>query len=155
MIAAANDNAWLMRALASSPVPSPRIVIAGIPRSGKSTLAAQLSAEHGLALKRSDDLIGMYDWSGVSAKIARGFDEWSTPWVCEGVALGRAIRKHLAAHAEGLPADHFVWLGTARMELSKGQRAMAAGCLTVWNEILPELRRRGAQIYTDTEGGPL
>ena len=60
-----------------------------------------------------------------------------------------------AVVVSGLPADRFVWLSIPHEERSKGQVACGKGCATVWAEILTELRRRGAQIFTDTEGGPL
>lgn len=131
-----------------------RIVIAGAPRTGKTTLAARLAAEHGLALRSTDILIGKFDWSDASAEAAKWMDE-PGGFVWEGVAIPRALRKWLAAHPEGLPADRFVWLSVPREQQTKGQAACGKGCATVWTEILPELRRRGAQIFTDTEGGPL
>ena len=64
----------------------------------------------------------------------------------EGVAVPRAIRKWLARNPEGKPVDRVVWLGSPRLELSKGQTTMAKGCNTVWQQILPELRARGVEI---------
>jgi adenylate kinase family enzyme len=118
-----------------------RILIAGVPRSGKTTLANQLerSARH------TDDLIGARDWSAASAEVATWFDA-PGPWVIEGVAVPRALRKWFASHATGAPADEIRWLGYPRLTLTSGQAAMAKACETVWREVLPELRRRGVTV---------
>lgn len=118
-----------------------RIIIAGGPRSGKTTLAATYP---GLVL-HTDSLIWELDWSAASAEAAAWFDV-PRPWVIEGVAAVRALRKWLAAHASGQPADLVLWLGTPRMALTRGQEMMAKGCETVWAEVLPLLRARGVAV---------
>lgn len=60
--------------------------------------------------------------------------------------MPRAIRKWLLRNREGVPADLVVFLGFPVVARSRGQHVMAMGCETVWNEILPDLRRRGANI---------
>lgn len=123
-----------------------RIVIAGGPHVGKSTAADLL----GLPVRRTDDIIGM-GWSEASAEAATWFDA-PGPWVVEGVATPRALRKWLAAHPHGKPCDRVYWLTTVRAPLTKpGQAAMAKGCATVWVEIEPELRRRGVEILRDVD----
>jgi hypothetical protein len=39
-----------------------------------------------------------------------------------------------------------MWLNSAFVPLSPGQSTMAKGCLTVWNEVLPQLARRGVAL---------
>ncbi len=56
------------------------------------------------------------------------------------------MRKWLLIHPTGVPADLIIQLNTQVAERTPGQHAMAAGCFTVWNEIKPELQRRGAKI---------
>ena len=123
-----------------------RLLIAGVPRSGKSTLATRLGEEHACNVLHTDDLIESLDWSAVSAHVATVWFDKAGPWIIEGVAVGRAIRKWLAANPHGLPADGFMYLSAARVSLTDGQGRMAKGCATVWDEIEPELKKRGAII---------
>jgi adenylate kinase family enzyme len=122
-----------------------RLLIAGVPRAGKTTLAVQYSCARAVRLRSSDDLIGSLAWSAVSEECSRWFNE-PGPWVAEGVALVRSLRKWLASHATGRPCDEILWLGTPRVPLTSGQAAMAKACETVWNEVRPELERRGVVV---------
>jgi len=68
------------------------------------------------------------------------------PMICENVIMARAVRKWLLRNPTGLPADLFIQLDTKVAERVPGQERMAIGCRTVWDEIEPELVRRGAKI---------
>lgn len=118
-------------------------MIAGGPRSGKSTLARKLELQ-GYKLHDGEELVGV-EWSAGSLKAAGWLDE-TGPWICENVAMARALRKWLLAHPSGVPADLIIQLDTQVAERTPGQSAMAKGCRTVWREIAPELRRRGVKI---------
>jgi hypothetical protein len=113
-------------------------MIAGGPRTGKTTLAATLGAH-----RSTDELLAM-PWSAVSDHVA---SEWigKIP-VIEGVATARALRKWLARNPTGKPCDTVYYLATPRVELSKGQLTMAKGVHTVWSEIVGELVARGVVI---------
>lgn len=124
-----------------------RILIAGGPRVGKTTLGLTLSERLGVDLRSTDDLIATHAWSEASAEVARWLDEPGS-FVIEGVAIPRALRKWFAAHPEGAPADTLHWGMTARVALTPGQLAMTKGSLTVWREVSSELRRRGVRIET-------
>lgn len=122
-----------------------RIVIAGGPRSGKSTLAAKLNADRGYRVHDGEELVGL-DWSGGSLRAAQWLDE-PGPWICENVAMARALRKWLARNpTRTIPADLIIHIGFQVAARTPGQAAMAKGCQTVWEEIRPELIRRGARI---------
>jgi adenylate kinase family enzyme len=115
-----------------------RILIAGSPRSGKTTLGQKLAKKHNAPLRSTDDLIGL-GWSEASAEAAKWLDE-PGPWVIEGVAVPRALRKWLETRqGRGKPADALVWLDHARTPLSAGQAAMAKGCRKVMDEIAPRV----------------
>lgn len=118
-----------------------RIVIAGGPRCGKTILSGKLGVER---VRGTDELIGL-GWSESSEAASHWFEE-PGPWICEGVAMPRALRKWIDRHAAGTPADLVVWLGPPVVARVAGQEAMAKGCLTVWREIRPELFRRGVRI---------
>lgn len=125
-----------------------RIVIAGGPRTGKSTLAKRLSGG-GYRLHDGEELIGL-EWSAGSLRAA-GWLDGPGPWICENVAMARALRKWLVAHPVGVPADLVVQLHAQVADRSPGQQRMALGCATVWREIVPELRRRGAKIIESNQ----
>lgn len=87
-------------------------------------------------------------WSEASAEVARWMAE-SGPWVIEGVATPRALRKWLKANpGAATPADRIVWLDRPFEKLSPGQETMTKGVATVWREVLPELQRRGVLMAT-------
>jgi hypothetical protein len=126
-----------------------RIVVAGGPRTGKTTLAAELAREQ-LGCRKvlhTDNLIGLCSWSEASARVARWIEE-PAPWIIEGVAAVRALRKWFAAHprAGEQPASRIYWLERALVPRTPGQDAMAKACATVWAEVLPELRRRRVEV---------
>lgn len=130
------------------PPPSQRVVIAGVPRSGKTRLAAVIAASLGLAdefVQHTDDLITCMDWSESSAEVARWFDG-PAPSVIEGVSCVRALRKWLRANNTGKPCDTVYWLSEPKVAQSKGQQIMGKGCLTVWWEIANELAQRGVEM---------
>lgn len=113
-----------------------RLCIAGGPKTGKTTLAATL----GIPVKHTDDALDL-GWSEASAEVA----SWMSmpgPWVIEGVAVPRAIRKFLAANP-GKPCDKVIWLDMPRVDTTPAQDTMAKGALTVMAQILPELHARG------------
>ena len=98
----------------------------------------------GRALHHGEELVGL-EWSAGSELASHWFDE-PGPWICENVAMARAMRKWLARNPRGVPADLIVHMGGFCVEPLPGQARMAVGCRTVWNEIKPELLSRGAKI---------
>ncbi len=134
-----------MSAAVSLPTPETsslrRILIAGGPGIGKSTLAARLHEQLGYRVINTDAIRHAYGWSEVSLVASSWFD-LDGPWIIEGVAVPRALRKWLERHPEGKPADVVYWGEIAREPRTPGQEAMAKGCATVWNEVHGELLRR-------------
>ncbi len=118
-----------------------RTVITGGPRTGKTTLAATYT-EH---VEHTDALIDQCEWSEASERVAGWFDR-PGPWVVEGVAAVRALRKWLANNPEGRPCDVVVWLDEPKVEITDGQDTMAKGCATIWSETEPGLVERGVII---------
>jgi len=123
-----------------------RILIAGGPRTGKTTEGLKLARALGCRLRSTDDLIPE-GWSASSLIASKWFD-LPGPWVIEGVAVVRALRKWLTLHPDGerIPADLLLWHAVPFRELSEGQDRLAKGCITVMNSIVPELRARGLNV---------
>lgn len=123
-----------------------RIVIAGGPHSGKTTLALKLGAARGdCPVYHSDDAMAL-GWSECSAEVALWLDR-PGPFIIEGVATVRALRKWMRAH-DGAPCDIVLWLDAPLTELTPGQAALFKGCRTVWSEITPELVDRGVRVLS-------
>lgn len=121
-----------------------RILIAGGPKVGKTTLAAELEKQLGLVARHTDDLIGALDWSAASLEVSNWIDAEGA-WIIEGVSVPRALRKWLE-RSGGKPADEVYWSMVPKVELTKGQETMAKGCETVWGPVREELVRRGVSI---------
>lgn len=113
-----------------------RVVIVGGPRCGKTTFSSHFSN-----VRHTDDVPG---WSEASDEVAYWFDA-PGPWTVEGVAAVRALRKWLMTRS-GKPCDVVHCLTKPRTKLTRGQQSMLTGCRKIWNEVEPELRRRGVKI---------
>ena len=123
-----------------------RTVIIGAPRTGKTTLAVELVGRTTTRVRHTDDLIGVLDWSAASRKIA---DQWLTeagPWIIEGVAAVRGLRKWLRANPTGSPCDTIIVCSHPKVARTEGQGRMAKGHDKIWREIRGELEARGVAI---------
>ena len=125
-----------------------RILIFGGPKCGKTTLAASLgqSLMNGTTPKSTDVLIGQLEWSDASAEVAKWIDE-PGPWIVEGIAGVRALRKWMKSHPAGTaaPFDKLIYLTKCHQILSSGQQAMTLGHAKVWQEVSSEIYRRNWQ----------
>jgi adenylate kinase family enzyme len=127
-----------------------RIAIIGSPRGGKTTLALELAADLGVQVRHSDDLIGEFDWSAASEHIASTWLAEPGPWIIEGVAVVRALRKWLESHPAGLPCDKIIVLDAPRVPLTIRQAGMGKSCATILEGIRGPLLARGVVF----EGAP-
>jgi adenylate kinase family enzyme len=125
------------------------IIITGVPKSGKSTLAVKWAEEKNQQLCRTDDMIEMMEWSEISNEIAKWI-EGGDDEIIEGVAAVRGMRKWLKAHPDKqLPNLIFIFLYRPKIELTPGQVSMAKAVITIWEEIREDLQNRKAIILTD------
>lgn len=110
--------AWFRSALARYP----RIAIAGGPRTGKSSLVSNVTDRFVL---HTDDLIGE-KWEDVPG-VVRLRLAGKPSFVVEGVQVPRALRR-------GLVVDAVVWMRSAKVALTSGQRVMAKAVGTVFED---------------------
>lgn len=123
----------------------PRVVIAGGPRCGKTTLSIALAEVLGITPLHTDDLMASLDWSAASAECARWLRVLPGPLCIEGVATVRALRKALSGTSRR-PCDILVVLTEPKIPTTPGQQRMALGVQTVLHAIHPELLARGVEI---------
>lgn len=124
---------------------SPRLLITGGPRTGKTHFSNRVAKILGIDAQHSDDLIAGFSWSDASAEVAKWISEPGA-WVIEGVTIPRSCRKWLAANPAGKPCDRIYWLTDPWEPLSPGQRAMTIGMATVWKGIAAEMQARGVEF---------
>jgi len=122
-----------------------RIVICGGPKTGKTTMSEEMETDTGtIPAKHTDDLQHL-DWSDAS-KVASYWLDNPGPWVIEGVAAVRALRKWLARNPTGKPCDRVVLLTHTWGPLTAGQETMTKGHATIWNGIRQELLNRDVDL---------
>jgi hypothetical protein len=121
-----------------------RIVLIGGPRVGKSTKAAELALDTGHLVWCSDEYRDV-EWSKASA-LAMERLETPGPWILEGCAMVRALRKWLKAHPEGRPCDLLLARFEPREKVSFAQQTMGKGVKHILIEIRRELALRGVRF---------
>lgn len=121
-----------------------RLIIAGGPLTGKTTLANHMAGERNAIALHTDDLIAGHSWSEASTLIKCWMEE-PGPWIIEGVAAVRGLRKWLEEYG-GPPCEHVIWLVRAREPLTPGQLTMMKGCQTIWRDIVSELSARCVEV---------
>lgn len=120
-----------------------KIILAGGPKSGKSTLGRKLSAELGIPLVSTDDYIEC-GWSEAPHEIILKIKDMPS-YILEGVNSGRTIRK-MAEKDMKLDFDRVIYLDEPRIELNKGQAALRKGCVTVWQDVRKLLDEAGIDV---------
>ncbi len=120
-----------------------RILIAGWPKSGKTTLAKSL---HDLAsgVRHADDLMATQHWTAAALEVSTWIDA-SGPWIIEGVSVPRALRKWFE-RSQGKPAEVVYWSNHPKVPLTRDQRITGKGCEAVWDVVRPELLLRGVEV---------
>jgi dephospho-CoA kinase len=113
-----------------------RIIICGWPGSGKSTLANELASRLGVTPRATDSLVRTNEWSEVSRIVSHWFDE-PGPWIIEGVAVPRALRKWCLRHpGEDPPCDQLIVMPIPdATDMKPGQITMGKGHDTVLREL--------------------
>jgi hypothetical protein len=107
-----------------------RVAIVGVPRGGKTTLAKAMGGR----VWHADDLRGL-PWSDQSEQVALWLDV-PGPWVMEGMAVIRGLRKWRSRHpGQAPPVDKVIVLGTSKVAQSPGQQSMGLGAMGMIEEL--------------------
>ncbi len=125
-------------------LPRERVVLVGGPRTGKSIVAAIAGERYGRVVMWADGLIGECAWSELSLRVSMRFDE-PGPWIIEGTATVRALRKWLANNDGQLDA-HVIYMPTPVQVQSEGQAAMSKAVNTIYEEIRSDLLKRSLGV---------
>jgi dephospho-CoA kinase len=122
-----------------------RIAIIGWPGTGKTTLANELGGG-----RSTDDLMHL-EWSKASEAASYWFDE-PGPWIYEGVAIPRALRKWRERNPDKLPPIDKVILMTHKYrDLQSGAITMGKGIDKVLGELWTWLKKVEIEIRPDEE----
>lgn len=136
-----------------------RVIVVGGPSRGKSTLADRLHAETGAPVYCGDPASTVryqypyvrYLPEGLDFRGDRGCAAWIAshwlgmpgPWIMEGHAMARALRRYLAVSSKP-PADRIVVLDCpAHRAETPGQAAMHKAVMTVWRQVARHPALRG------------
>ncbi len=105
------------------------------------------------------------EWSDASQYIADVWFNRRGPWVIEGVATARALRKWFDDGNREPPCDQVLLFVAAHpgATVTAGQETMAKGVMTVWADVAPKLQGITSSPYlpglierptTGREGSP-
>lgn len=122
-----------------------KIIIVGFPKTGKITLAKRLGQKYNAVVKSTDSLLDR-SWEEISEEAANWINE-PAPWVIEGNATARGLRKWLKLNpGKRLDGVLIVLLTHTSSLYTPKQLALAKAIRTVWEQIRMELVDRGAKI---------
>lgn len=121
-----------------------KVVVIGVPRSGKTTYA--LSQYHKDIIIHTDHMLSRdLEWSAKSELIVHSM-KTKTDFCIEGCDAVRGLRKFLKGNPGKPPCDKVIWLGESREELSNSQKGFGKGCKKIFFDILPELNKLGVEV---------
>lgn len=122
----------------------PRVILAGVPRSGKTSHAARAGERFGRKVFwESQTFEGTRDEQAV--EIARQIDS-SGDWILEGCSAVLGLRQWLADNPHKQLDAVVYFFGKPVQKHSKGHERQSKAIHTVWAQIKSELQYRGATV---------
>lgn len=100
-----------------------KVVIAGVPRSGKTTLSRTVNDRPVFSTDSYRE-----SWEDAPHTIMDAIKDLDS-YLLEGIQVGRCLRK-------GLKPDVVIWMQYPKIELKPGQKTMAKGCMKIFNDWL-------------------
>jgi hypothetical protein len=129
----------------------PRSVIVGGPRSGKTSHASRAGERYQREVLWEDQTFRGKTRDQQAAGVASDINR-SGEWIMEGCATVLGIRQWLADNPEREFPAAILYLRSPIQDRTEQHVRMAKGVHTVWEQVLPELRKRGATIIERETG---
>lgn len=127
-----------------------RILITGGPRTGKTTLAAQLSKQKEIStILATDGLIGFKDFHLQTLLVASWLDQ-PAPWIIEGCQAAHALQHWLSHHPDpaSTPCDVLYWLQQPFTSLNPKQQKFKDQIDRLLSPSATILQLRGVTVTT-------
>lgn len=127
-----------------------RIVIAGGPRTGKSTLFRSMALDYAMAVG-TDDFMDR-QWADVPdavIDVLQKHDEW----LLEGVNAARVLRRWIRDRDDFPGIDVCYYLTKPMTTRTKAHESMSKAIETVWRDVLPRLVADGTVIVREVPRG--
>lgn len=125
-----------------------RIVIAGGPRTGKSTLFRSLALDFAVAIG-TDDFMDR-PWDAVPDAIVDVLEKHDE-FLLEGVNAARVLRRWIRDRQTFPGIDVCYYLTSPMVPQTKAQASMTKAIATVWKDVLPRLVADGTTIVREVE----
>lgn len=124
-----------------------RLVIAGGPQSGKTTLADEYSRY--LPIIHADGMHMLKSWR-FRVMVVHHYLRQPGPWLVEGVTVASALkiwlRENNGQKDSRLPCDEIIYLTRSYGSLTHGQRAVQRLVTSACQLILPKLEALGVKV---------
>lgn len=124
-----------------------RIVIAGAPRCGKSTLLRELALDFPCAVS-TDDFIHHTPWEEVPNACIRVLEKYDS-WALEGVNAVRVLRRWIRDLGTCPLIDKVYYLTKPMAPRKPAHESMAKGIHKQWREVEPWLLKMGVEIVRE------
>ena len=125
-----------------------RVVIAGGPRCGKSTLFRSLAIDYAVAIG-TDDFMDL-PWADVPDAVIDVLEKHDE-WLVEGVNVARVLRRWIRDRGDMPKIDVCYYLTTPMAPRTKAHESMSKAIATVWKDVLPRLVADGTTIVREVK----
>ena len=122
---------------------STRVLISGVPRSGKTTLSKLLAGKQ--ATFHTDTLMGGDTFEKQGHLVASLLED-NNYYIYEGCMVVRGVREWFNVHIDEAPCEVFIWLEEPRTALNSSQQKVLRNIKPVFDSVIDELQNTGVVI---------